>query len=133
MKDARQLCEDAAAEADARTLVPADLQLGDGFQKRVFIMKQCPKLFVLGCLGLRVPMELVFDQGLSGIFAIRIEGNGLLEYAAHHFMVKIMGAMEHECCGAVKVTLAPVFDSGPPYHRCLNFSRDQEGSTARRL
>jgi carbonic anhydrase len=133
MEDARQLCEDAAAEADARTpgQVLADLQRGNtrfwmgtsnreadnAFQRRALIVKQFPKVAVLGCSDSRVPIELVFDQGLGGIFAIRVAGNvldmsttGSLEYAVHHLKVKVVVVMGHEFCGAVKAALAPVSD-----------------------
>jgi len=131
MEDARKLCEESAAEAHARTPgdVLADLQrgnarfwmgnpsreVGNAFQRRALIVKQFPKVAVLGCSDSRVPIELVFDQGLGGIFVIRVAGNLLdmtttasLEYAVHHLKVKVLVVMGHEFCGAVKAAIAPI-------------------------
>jgi len=133
MEDARNLCEESAAEAHARTPgeVLADLQrgnarfwmgnpsreVGNAFQRRALIVKQFPKVAVLGCSDSRVPIELVFDQGLGGIFVIRVAGNLLdmtttasLEYAVHHLKVKVLVVMGHEFCGAVKAAIAPISD-----------------------
>ena len=76
MEDARQLCEDAAAEADARFGGTSNLEAGNAFQRLALIV-QFQKVAVLGCSDLRVLIELVFDQGLGGIFAIRVARNVL--------------------------------------------------------
>lgn len=51
---------------------------------------------VLGCSDSRVPVEIVFDQGLGDIFVIRGAGNvadfssmASVEYAVQHLMVKV--------------------------------------------
>lgn len=36
---------------------------------------QEPFAIVLGCSDSRVPAEIVFDQGLGGLFVIRVAGN----------------------------------------------------------
>jgi carbonic anhydrase len=36
---------------------------------------QAPFAIVLGCSDSRVPPEIVFDQGLGGLFTIRVAGN----------------------------------------------------------
>eukprot|EP00450_Noctiluca_scintillans_P028773 CAMPEP_0194549998 /NCGR_PEP_ID=MMETSP0253-20130528/95489_1 /TAXON_ID=2966 /ORGANISM="Noctiluca scintillans" /LENGTH=438 /DNA_ID=CAMNT_0039397433 /DNA_START=45 /DNA_END=1362 /DNA_ORIENTATION=- len=133
MEEARQQCEESAAEADARTPpeVLADLQRGNtrfwmghpsrevenAFHRRALIVKQFPKVAVLGCSDSRVPVELVFDQGLGGMFVIRVAGNLLdmttkasLEFAVHHLKVKVVVVMGHEFCGAVKAAIAPISD-----------------------
>lgn len=130
MEDARQFCGEAAAEADSRTpsKVLADLQRGNArfwtgnsskevsntFQRRALIMRQFPKVAVLGCSASRVPIEMVFDQDLGGIFAIRVAGGlfdmttkASLEYAVHHLKVKVVVVMGHDFCGAVKAALSP--------------------------
>ena len=50
---------------------------------------QRPFAAVLGCADSRVPVELVFDQGLGDLFVIRVAGNiaapsqiGSVEFAA---------------------------------------------------
>ena len=77
MEDAGQLCEDTAAEADAGFGDTSNLEAGNALQRRALIKKQFPKAAVLGCSDSRVLIELVFDQGLGGIFAIRVARNVL--------------------------------------------------------
>jgi carbonic anhydrase len=59
------------------------------FERRALIMQQHPSVAILGCSDSRVPIEIVFDQGLGDMFVIRVAGNcldkttvGSLEYAA---------------------------------------------------
>jgi hypothetical protein len=58
------------------------------FERRALIMRQHPSVAILGCADSRVPIEIVFDQGLGDVFTIRVAGNcmdtateGTLEYA----------------------------------------------------
>ena len=84
------------------------------FERRALIMQQHPCVAILGCSDSRVPIEIVFDQGLGGIFVVRVAGNCLgdgvtasLEYAVHHLNVKCLVVMGHEGCGAVKAAGLP--------------------------
>mmetsp|Transcript_133457 Transcript_133457/g.345488 ORF Transcript_133457/g.345488 Transcript_133457/m.345488 type:complete len:326 (-) Transcript_133457:255-1232(-) len=84
------------------------------FERRGLISKQFPSVAVLGCSDSRVPIEIVFDQGLGDIFVIRVAGNCLdtstmasLQYAVHHLKVKVAVVMGHEACGAVKAAQLP--------------------------
>lgn len=70
---------------------------------------QFPKAFILSCIDSRVPVELVFDQGLGDIFVGRVAGNiengdqlGSMEFAAAVSGVKVIMVLGHEACGAVK-------------------------------
>ena len=61
---------------------------------------------------LRVPPEIVFDQGLGDIFDVRVAGNvagnnevASLEYAAEHIHVPLIVVMGHTHCGAVSAAL----------------------------
>lgn len=45
------------------------------FERRALIMKQYPSCAILGCSDSRVPIEIVFDQGLGDMFVIRVAGN----------------------------------------------------------
>merc|ERR1712176_713418 len=70
---------------------------------------------VLGCSDSRVPIEIVFDQGLGDMFVIRVAGNCLdtattasLQYAVNHLKVKVLIVMGHEGCGAVKAAQLPI-------------------------
>ena len=57
----------------------------------------------------RVPPELIFDEGLGGLFVVRIAGNtvtraGLesIEYAVTHLGTNLIMVLGHDKCGAVK-------------------------------
>ncbi len=69
---------------------------------------------ILGCSDSRVPIELVYDQGLGEIFAIRVAGEivepataGSIEYAIAHLKTTLLVVMGHEGCGAVKAAMLP--------------------------
>jgi carbonic anhydrase len=70
---------------------------------------QAPFAAILGCMDSRVPPELVFDQRIGDIFAVRIAGNfvnkdilGSLEYATQVAGAKLIVVLGHTDCGAVK-------------------------------
>jgi len=84
------------------------------FERRALIMSQFPQVAVLGCADSRVPVEIVFDQGLGDLFVVRVAGNCLdkgasasIEYAVVHLNVKVVLVMGHEGCGAVKAAMLP--------------------------
>jgi carbonic anhydrase len=69
---------------------------------------QKPFATILGCSDSRVPVELVFDQGLGDLFVIRVAGNviapdivGSLAYAVEHLATSLIVVVGHEGCGAV--------------------------------
>lgn len=73
---------------------------------------QSPFAIVLACSDSRVPVELVFDQGLGDLFVIRVAGNvvapsqvGSVEYAAALLGTKLVVVLGHSNCGAVDATL----------------------------
>lgn len=85
--------------------------------RRAQIMTQTPFAVVLGCSDSRVPIEIVFDQGLGAVFSIRVAGNiadaatlGSIEYAIRHLNAKILVVMGHEGCGAVSAAMLPAAD-----------------------
>jgi len=91
--------------------------------RRSLLNGQYPTVAVLGCSDSRVPVEIVFDQGLGDIFVIRVAGNILedttqasLEYAVAHLKVKVLVILGHEGCGAVKAAQSPLeqFAHEPP-------------------
>ena len=70
---------------------------------------QAPFAAILGCMDSRVPPELVFDQRIGDIFAVRIAGNfvipditGSLEYATQVAGARLIVVLGHSDCGAVK-------------------------------
>lgn len=73
---------------------------------------QNPFAVVLACSDSRVPVELVFDQGLGDLFVIRVAGNvvapsqvGSVEYAVSQLDTKLVVVLGHNNCGAVEATL----------------------------
>jgi carbonic anhydrase len=71
---------------------------------------QRPFAAVLGCSDARVPLELIFNEGLNDLFVIRVAGNGLgsdvlgsLKYAVDHLgdSLKLIVVLGHSGCGAV--------------------------------
>lgn len=78
-------------------------------QKRPeLVNEQDPFAIILGCSDARVPVEIVFDQGLGDLFVIRVAGNvvapsqiGSVEFAAEKFGTKLVVVLGHSHCGAV--------------------------------
>ena len=77
-----------------------------------FVNGQEPIAVILGCSDSRVPVEMVFDQGLGDLFVIRVAGNivapsqiGSVEFAAARFGTRLVVVLGHTRCGAVAATL----------------------------
>jgi carbonic anhydrase len=73
---------------------------------------QEPFAAILGCSDSRVPVEIVFDQGLGDLFVIRVAGNivapsqiGSVEFAAEKFGTRLVVVLGHTRCGAIETTL----------------------------
>ena len=69
---------------------------------------QAPFAVVLGCSDSRVPLEMVFDQGLGELFVVRVAGNiaaptqiGSVEFAVGRFDLPLVVVLGHSGCGAV--------------------------------
>ena len=70
---------------------------------------QAPFAAVVSCSDSRVPVELLFDQGIGDIFVIRTAGNnvnsemvmGSIDYAIEHLGVKVLLVLGHGSCGGV--------------------------------
>lgn len=83
------------------------------FQRRSQILGQAPFAVILACSDSRVPVELVFDQGLGDLFVVRVAGNvigeeglGTIEYAICHLKVQLVMVLGHEGCGAVEAAMS---------------------------
>ncbi|WP_373075408.1 carbonic anhydrase family protein [Zeaxanthinibacter enoshimensis] len=70
---------------------------------------QYPFATILGCIDSRVPLEVVFDQGIGDIFSARVAGNianedilGSMEFACKLAGTKAIVVLGHTSCGAVK-------------------------------
>jgi carbonic anhydrase len=73
---------------------------------------QEPFATILGCSDSRVPVEIVFDQGLGDLFVIRVAGNivapsqiGSVEFAAEQFGTRLVVVLGHSRCGAIGATV----------------------------
>jgi len=73
---------------------------------------QNPFAVIIGCSDSRVPVEMIFDQGLGDLFVIRVAGNivapsqiGSVEFAAEEFGTRLVVVLGHTHCGAVNATL----------------------------
>ncbi len=120
----------AAADAAAPAMSPAQAlaQLMEGNQRfqrdanshphlhakrrSELVGGQAPFAVILSCSDSRVPPELIFDQGLGGLFVVRLAGNtvtraGLesIDYAVDHLGTNLIMVLGHDSCGAVKGAL----------------------------
>jgi carbonic anhydrase len=93
-----------------------DVRSVDTFPSRARRMElasgQEPFAAILGCSDSRVPVEIVFDQGLGDLFVIRVAGNivapslvGSVEFAAEQFGTRLVVVLGHTQCGAIEATL----------------------------
>lgn len=83
------------------------------------VASQEPLAIILGCSDSRVPVEIVFDQGLGDLFVIRVAGNivapsqiGSVEFAAERFGTRLVVVLGHTRCGAVQATLEAMRQPG---------------------
>lgn len=69
---------------------------------------QYPFASIISCIDSRVPIELIFDQGIGDLFNAKVAGNivnedilGSIEYACHFVETKLLVVLGHTSCGAV--------------------------------
>ena len=69
---------------------------------------QAPFATVIGCSDSRVPVEILFDQGVGDLFVIKVAGNvadtdeiGSAEYGVDHLGTPVLMVLGHTYCGAV--------------------------------
>ncbi len=69
---------------------------------------QHPFATVLSCSDSRVPLEVIFDQGIGDLFVVRVAGNvaatdeiGSMEYAVDQRGTPLVVVLGHSQCGAV--------------------------------
>ena len=80
---------------------------------------------ILGCSDSRVPVEIIFDQGLGDLFVIRVAGNivapsqvGSVEFAAERFETRLVVVLGHSSCSAIDTTLQEL--QRPTTHQSRN-------------
>ncbi|MEZ5315487.1 MAG: carbonic anhydrase [Chlamydiales bacterium] len=73
------------------------------------ILEQNPFCAVLTCSDSRIPVEILFDQGIGDLFVVRLAGNiasataiESLDFAVHQFDISLIVVMGHQNCGAVQ-------------------------------
>jgi len=73
-----------------------------------FTSGQHPVAAVLSCSDSRAPVEILFDQGIGDLFAIRVAGNvadvdeiATIEYGVGHLHTPLIVVLGHTKCGAV--------------------------------
>ncbi|MGW6276317.1 carbonic anhydrase [Kribbella sp. NPDC055071] len=87
--------------------------LDEGIARRVVVSKgQHPFATVLGCVDSRVPIELVFDQGLGDLVVVRSAGQALdhsvigsLEFGVAELHTPLLMVLGHQRCGALDATI----------------------------
>jgi len=74
--------------------------------------EQNPYAVVVGCSDSRVPVEVVFDQGVGDLFVVRTAGNLIedvgiasVEFAVMALNVQLVMVMGHRRCGAVQAAV----------------------------
>ena len=84
---------------------------------------QTPMAVIVGCSDSRVSPELLFDQGVGDLFAVRVAGNvvsgagptvkGSIEYGVAELGVSLIMVLGHSECGAVKAAIKHLDDKEP--------------------
>ena len=82
---------------------------------------QHPFATVIACSDSRVPVEMLFDQGVGDIFVIKVAGNvcntdeiGSIEYGVDHLGTPVMVVLGHTHCGACTAVA-----TGADVHGCI--------------
>src|SRR5471030_2109312 len=103
-------------------------------RRLVLAVRQEPFASILGCSDSRVPVEIVFDQGLGDLFVIRVAGNivapsliGSIEFAAENFGTRLVVVLGHTQCGAIETTmqqlLRPIENQSRNLHSIVDLIR----------
>jgi carbonic anhydrase len=89
-----------------------NLQSIDQARRAELVNGQNPFAVIVACSDSRVPVELLFDQGLGDLFVIRVAGNivapsqiGSVEFAAANLGTRLAVVLGHSNCGVVDATL----------------------------
>ncbi|MFC9688757.1 carbonic anhydrase [Kribbella sp. NPDC056951] len=101
---------------NARFVADRDERLDEGVARRVAVSKgQHPFATVLGCVDSRVPIELVFDQGLGDLVVVRSAGEALdhsvvgsLEFGVAELHTPLLVVLGHQRCGALDATIKAI-------------------------
>ena len=90
-------------------------------RKQVTTGGQHPFATIIACSDSRVPVEMLFDQGVGDIFVIKVAGNvcntdeiGSIEYGVDHLDTPVMVVLGHTHCGACTAVA-----TGADVHGCI--------------
>lgn len=101
-------------DGNARHVAGKTIHDGHGEARREELAKtgQRPIAAILGCSDSRAPLEMIFDQGVGDIFAVRVAGNvagpselGSIEYGVASLGTPVVLVLGHSTCGAVSAAL----------------------------
>lgn len=80
---------------------------------------QFPFASILSCSDSRVPVEMIFDQGIGDLFVVRVAGNqanvietASLEFGTANLGTPLLVVMGHTHCGAVVAAIQNVESQG---------------------
>jgi carbonic anhydrase len=110
--DGKQALERLLA-GNARFVAAQEQDLDEGIARRIAVSKgQHPFATILGCVDSRVPIELVFDQGLGDLVVVRSAGGALdqsvigsLEFGVAELHTPLLLVLGHQRCGALDATI----------------------------
>ncbi|MFF0268090.1 carbonic anhydrase [Kribbella sp. NPDC004536] len=99
-----------------RFVAAQEQYLDEGVARRLAVSQgQRPFATVLGCIDSRVPIELVFDQGLGDLVVVRTAGGALdrsvigsLEFGIAELHTPLLLVLGHQRCGALDATIKAV-------------------------
>ena len=81
-------------------------------RRQKYAAGQSPFSIVLGCSDSRVPVEIIFDQGIGDLFVVRVAGSiaahsqtGSIEFAARTFGMRLIVVLGHSRCGAIEAVV----------------------------
>lgn len=82
-------------------------------REQTFADGQFPFASIITCSDSRVPVELIFDQGIGDLFVVRVAGNicaigglGSVEYGIGFLGTPLLVVLGHRDCGMVAAALA---------------------------
>ncbi|MGW5188489.1 carbonic anhydrase [Kribbella sp. NPDC004138] len=101
---------------NARFVAAQEQDLDEGIARRIAVSKgQHPFATILGCVDSRVPIELVFDQGLGDLVVVRSAGQALdhsvvgsVEFGVAELHTPLLMVLGHQRCGALTAAMNAV-------------------------
>jgi carbonic anhydrase len=113
---------DRLEAGNARFVDGKPLRPDQSVERRVAVADaQAPFATILSCADSRVPPEVIFDQGLGDLFAIRSAGQvvdravlGSLQYAVEHLATPLLVVLGHSDCGTVQAAIEMIKKKAKP-------------------